>query len=338
VQQVVCGAEHTVALLRGGEVRQWGATVSPPPSNLPRAAWVAAGRRHSAAALSDGSVACWGDPARGAGLAPPRNVRGTRVLCGNDWTCAYTPRAAAWPPATPTTPTMGGSQYGSLEQLEAAGPGALRPGAAGLRALAPLVRRALEYSAPGAQERERQALGWALLRVGAGAAGAAEVAQAAELLRGFQEERQKREKHQLTLARLPEEFRAAMEAAKAANNEEENKEDGNKASNNNNNALNSSFNTSVSSLIPADDFLLEDGTARHWTGLAQAALAEQLQRTRSMSRAETLPLLWLLALLRAATPPPASPLRFYSDLVSRRLDVSLDYERWARGLPSICGE
>ena len=275
-----------MVLLRSGEVRQWGATVPPPPASLPRAAWVAAGLRHSAAVLADGSVLCWGADARGAAAAPPRAVRAARVLCGAGWTAAFTPARGGVAAggggggSAPGTPALGaGAAFGSLEQLEAAGLGALRPGAAALRALAPLVRRALEYSEAGTQERERQALAWALLRAGAGAAGPSEAGQAAELLRGWA---------------------PGGEGA------------------------------------PGEP--LEDGTARHWTGLAQAALAEQLQRTRTMSRAETLPLLGLLALLRSASPAPVSPLRFYSDLVSRRLDVSLDYERWARGLPSICGE
>jgi hypothetical protein len=46
----------------------------------------------------------------------------------------------------------------------------------------------------------------------------------------------------------------------------------------------------------------------------------------------------LLLLFVVSSPSFFSPAtRFYNDVVSRRLDVPLDYERWTRGLPSVCG-
>lgn len=158
VRMVACGSEHSVALLRSGELRQWGWSVCAPPA-LPagsRAVWVAAGAGGTgAAALDSGSVLCWGGSERDAvtGAAASRLVRGvSRVLCGRRWTAAFTPGRAALPAqlqtvGTPLTPVLGASSaaFASLEQLEAAlgGPTLpqLRPGAQSTRALLPLVAR-----------------------------------------------------------------------------------------------------------------------------------------------------------------------------------------------------
>jgi hypothetical protein len=84
---------------------------------------------------------------------------------------------------------------------------------------------------------------------------------------------------------------------------------------------------------------MEDAANRHWAGQAQIALSDHLVKTRMLSRALSMPLMHFLSLLRSAAPPTTTPpARFYNDVVSRRLDVMSDYERWTRGLPSVCGD